>query len=110
MQDNEQARSGDGIANQRLRERSTSTPELDRVLDIPVNLTLEVGGTELPIRELLELQQGAVVELAKQAGDPLDVKVNGTLIARGEVVVVDDRLGVRLTEVVSAAERLQSLR
>lgn len=100
----------EGIANQRLRERTNATPELDRVLDIPVNLTLEVGGTELPIRDLLELQQGTVVELAKQAGDPLDVKVNGTLIARGEVVVVDDRLGVRLTEVVSAAERLQSLR
>ena len=83
---------------------------LDMVLDIPVRVTLEVGGTNMPIRDLLQLQQGAIVELERHAGEPLDVLVNGALIARGEVVVVEDKLGIRLTEVVSASERLQSLR
>ncbi|MDX1504267.1 MAG: flagellar motor switch protein FliN [Spongiibacter sp.] len=94
----------------RLRDRSPSAPDLDMVLDIPVRVTLEVGGTNMPIRDLLQLQQGAIVELERHAGEPLDVLVNGALIARGEVVVVEDKLGIRLTEVVSASERLQSLR
>jgi flagellar motor switch protein FliN/FliY len=80
------------------------------VMDIPVRLTLEVGGSDMPIRDLLQLHQGAIVELDRQAGEPLDVLVNGTLIARGEVVVIEDKLGIRLTEVVSQTERLQSLR
>jgi flagellar motor switch protein FliN/FliY len=79
-------------------------------MDIPVRLTLEVGGSDMPIRDLLQLHQGAIVELDRQAGEPLDVLVNGTLIARGEVVVIEDKLGIRLTEVVSQTERLQSLR
>lgn len=94
----------------RLRDRSPSAPDLEMVMDIPVRVTLEVGGTNMPIRDLLQLQQGAVVELDRHAGEPLDVLVNGALIARGEVVVVEDKLGIRLTEVVSASERLQSLR
>ncbi|WP_372863978.1 flagellar motor switch protein FliN [Spongiibacter sp.] len=102
--------SSEVLRQARLRERSASVPDLDMVMDIPVRITLEVGGSEMPIRELLQLQQGAVVELDRQAGEPLDVLVNGRLIARGEVVVVEDKLGIRLTEVVSAGERLQSLR
>ncbi|MEX1669271.1 flagellar motor switch protein FliN [Zhongshania guokunii] len=97
-------------ASGRLRDRSPAAPDLEMVLDIPVRITLEVGGTDMPIRDLLQLHQGAIVELDRQAGDALDVLVNGTLIARGEVVVVEDKLGIRLTEVVSPAERLQSLR
>ncbi|WP_374964795.1 flagellar motor switch protein FliN [Spongiibacter tropicus] len=94
----------------RLRQRDTPSPDLEMVMDIPVRVTLEVGGREMPIRDLLQLQQGAVIELDRHAGEPLDVLVNGKLIARGEVVVVEDKLGIRLTEVVSATERLQSLR
>ncbi|GAB3379987.1 flagellar motor switch protein FliN [Spongiibacter taiwanensis] len=99
-----------GGEDQRLGNRVHVEPDLERVLDIPVRLTLEVGGTDIAIRDLLQLHQGGVVELERMAGEPLDVRVNGTLIARGEVVVVDDRLAIRLTEVVSAAERLQSLK
>ncbi|MDO5611077.1 MAG: flagellar motor switch protein FliN [Pseudomonadota bacterium] len=83
---------------------------LDVILDVPVALTLEVGRARIPIRNLLQLNQGSVVELERAAGDPLDVYINGTLIAQGEVVVVNDRFGVRLTEVVSPAERIRRLR
>lgn len=83
---------------------------LDVILDVPVELSLEVGRARIPIRNLLQLTQGSVVELGRAAGEPLDVYVNGTLIAQGEVVVVDDRFGVRLTEVVSPAERIRRLK
>jgi len=83
---------------------------LDVILDVPVTLSLEVGRTRMPIRNLLQLNQGSVVELERGAGEPLDVFVNGTLIAQGEVVVVNDRFGVRLTDVVSPAERIKRLR
>lgn len=98
-----------GGAGARLRERSPAGPDLSMVMDIPVRLTLEVGGSDMPIRDLLQLHQGAIVELDRRAGEPLDVLVNGTLIARGEVVVIEEKLGIRLTEVVSQAERLKSL-
>ena len=83
---------------------------LDVILDVPVSLSLEVGRARIPIRNLLQLNQGSVVELERGAGDPLDVYVNGTLIAQGEVVVVNDRFGVRLTDVVSPSERIRRLR
>jgi flagellar motor switch protein FliN/FliY len=83
---------------------------LDVILDVPVMLSLEVGRTRMPIRNLLQLNQGSVVELERGAGEPLDVFVNGTLIAHGEVVVVNDRFGVRLTDVVSPSERIRRLR
>src|SRR5688572_15423702 len=83
---------------------------LEVILDVPVTLSLEVGRTRIPIRNLLQLNQGSVVELDRTAGEPLDVYVNGTLIAQGEVVVVNDRFGVRLTDVVSPAERIKRLR
>lgn len=84
-------------------------PDLERVMDIPVRVSLEVGSATLSVRELLALNQGAVVELDRLAGEPLDVLVNGSLIAKGEVVVVDEQLGIRLTELVSAKARVQSL-
>jgi len=80
------------------------------ILDVPVPLSLEVGRARLPIRNLLQLNQGSVVELERGAGESLDVFVNGTLIAHGEVVVINDRFGVRLTDVVSPSERIRRLR
>ncbi len=83
---------------------------LDVILDVPVALSLEVGRTRMPIRSLLQLNRGSVIELERGAGEPLDVYVNGTLIAHGEVVVINDRFGVRLTDVVSPSERIRRLR
>jgi flagellar motor switch protein FliN/FliY len=83
---------------------------LDVILDVPVTLSLEVGRTRLPIRSLLQLNQGSVVELERSTGEPLDVFVNGTLVAHGEVVVVNDKFGIRLIDVVSPAERIRKLK
>ncbi|MEG2911104.1 MAG: flagellar motor switch protein FliN [Pseudomonas sp.] len=85
-------------------------PNLDVILDIPVSISMEVGSTDINIRNLLQLNQGSVIELDRLAGEPLDVLVNGTLIAHGEVVVINDRFGVRLTDVVSPSERIRRLR
>ena len=83
---------------------------MDVILDIPVTLAMEIGRTRISIRNLLQLNQGSVVELDRLAGEPLDVLVNGTLIAHGEVVVVNDRFGIRLTDVISPSERVKKLR
>jgi len=83
---------------------------LDVVLDIPVNISMEIGRTKISIRNLLQLNQGSVVELDRLAGEPMDVLVNGTLIARGEVVVVNEKFGIRLTDIISPAERVKKLR
>ncbi|NDE01041.1 MAG: flagellar motor switch protein FliN [Gammaproteobacteria bacterium] len=83
---------------------------LEVILEVPVTLSLEVGRTRIPIRNLLQLNQGSVVELDRAAGDPLDVFVNGTLVAHGEVVIVNDKFGIRLTDVVSPAERIRKLK
>ncbi len=83
---------------------------LDVVLDIPVTLAIEIGRTRVPIRNLLQLNQGSVVELDRLAGEPLDVFVNGTLIAHGEVVVVNEKFGIRITDVISPTERIKKLK
>lgn len=83
---------------------------LDMVLDIPVTISMEIGRTRISIRNLLQLSQGSVVELDRLAGEPMDVLVNDTLIAHGEVVVVNDKFGIRLTDVISPAERIKKLR
>jgi len=83
---------------------------LDTILDIPVTISMEVGRSHINIRNLLQLNQGSVVELDRVAGEPLDVLVNGTLIAHGEVVVVNDKFGIRLTDVISQTERIQKLK
>ena len=85
-------------------------PELDVILDIPVTISMEVGNTQIAIRNLLQLNQGSVIELDRLAGEPLDVLVNGTLIAHGEVVMVNDKFGIRLTDVISQSERIQRLK
>ena len=84
--------------------------KLDAILDIPVTITMEVGRSQISIRSLLQLNQGSVVELDRVAGEPLDVLVNGTLIAHGEVVVVNDKFGIRLTDVISQTERIKKLK
>ncbi len=83
--------------------------DLDMIMDIPVQLTVELGRTKMPIKNLLQLAQGSVVELSAMAGEPLDVLINGFLIAQGEVVVVNDKLGIRLTDIITPAERLRRI-
>ncbi len=91
-------------------EFNEDNPNLDVILDIPVTISMEVGATQIPIRNLLQLNQGSVIELDRLAGEPLDVLVNGRLIAHGEVVMVNEKFGIRLTDVVSQQERVQRLR
>jgi len=99
-----------------IPSQATQSPEkeeiqnIDIVLDIPVTLSMELGRTRISIRELLKLKSGSVVELPKMADEPMDVLVNGTLVARGEAVVVDDKFGIRLTDVVSPMERVKKLK
>ena len=83
---------------------------MDMILDIPVTLAMEIGRTRISIRNLLQLNQGSVVELDRMAGEPMDVLVNGTLIAHGEVVVVNEKFGIRLTDVISPSERVRKLK
>jgi flagellar motor switch protein FliN len=83
---------------------------LDVILDIPVTISMEIGRSRIAIRNLLQLNQGSVVELDRLAGEPMDVLVNGTLIAHGEVVVVNEKFGIRLTDVISPAERVKKLK
>lgn len=88
---------------------SGASNDIDMILDIPVLLTVELGRTKISIKNLLQLSQGSVVELNAMAGDPLDILVNGTLVAQGEAVMVDDKLGIRLTDVITPAERIRKL-
>lgn len=107
----------DGVQTAELEELNEDTEvsdddkrKLDAILDIPVTISMEVGRSQISIRNLLQLNQGSVVELERVAGEPLDVLVNGTLIAHGEVVVVNDKFGIRLTDVISQIERIRKLR
>lgn len=106
----DQARAGAAQAPAAGQKGNGNDVNLDVILDVPVTLSMELGRASVPIRNLLRLNQGSVVELEHAAGEPLDVYVNGTLIAHGEVVVVNDRFGVRLTDVVSPAERIRHLK
>ena len=87
-----------------------ATKNLELVMDIPIQLTVELGRTKMPIRNLLQLAQGSVVELNELAGEPLDVFVNGCLVAQGEVVVVNEKFGIRLTDIITPSERIKKLR
>ncbi|MEW8507799.1 MAG: flagellar motor switch protein FliN [Candidatus Thiodiazotropha sp.] len=82
---------------------------MDAILDVPVTISMEIGRTKINIRNLLQLNQGSVVELDRLAGEPMDVLVNGTLIAQGEVVVVNEKFGLRLTDIISPSERVKRL-
>ena len=88
---------------------SAAANDLNMILDIPVQLTVELGRTRIPIKHILQLAQGSVVELETMAGEPMDVLVNGYLIAQGEVVVVNDKFGIRLTDIVTPSERMRRL-
>lgn len=91
-------------------EQRSGTPQgFDMILDIPVRITVELGRTKISIRNLLQLAHGSVVELDGLAGEPMDVLVNGTLIAQGEVVVVNDKFGIRLTDIITPQERIRKL-
>jgi flagellar motor switch protein FliN/FliY len=91
-------------------ESANADVNLEAILDVSVTLSMEVGRTRIPIRNLLQLNQGSVVELDRAAGEPFDVFVNGTLVAHGEVVVVNEKFGIRITDVVSPAERIKKLK
>ena len=97
---------------QDLKDNPTGNSDvsMEVLLDIPVTISMEIGRTKINIRNLLQLNQGSVVELDRLAGEPLDVIVNGTLIAHGEVVVVNEKFGIRLTDVISPAERVKKLK
>ena len=88
---------------------STAGNDINMILDIPVQLTVELGRTRIPIKNILQLAQGSVVELEAMAGEPMDVLVNGYLIAQGEVVVVNEKFGIRLTDIVTPSERMRRL-
>lgn len=108
--------SGDTVEAAEMEELQSTAkpvdgaPDLDVIMDIPVSISMEVGNTEISIRNLLQLNQGSVIELDRLAGEPLDVLVNGTLIAHGEVVVVNEKFGIRMTDVISPSERIKKLR
>jgi flagellar motor switch protein FliN/FliY len=106
-------------AEENMMEKANTNPmqalsgdgeKMEMILDIPVSITVEIGRTKMSIRNLLQLNQGGIVALDRLAGEALDVLVNGTLVAHGEVVVVDNKFGVRLTDIVSKAERIKRLR
>ncbi|BBF84620.1 flagellar motor switch protein FliN [Aquitalea magnusonii] len=113
--DTEQTAANVQPATNLFQELGSSEPalnvpsNLDMILDIPVQLTVELGRTKIAIRNLLQLAQGSVVELDGLAGEPMDVLVNGCLIAQGEVVVVNDKFGIRLTDIITPAERIRRL-
>ena len=106
------ANAGERVEFDSLHGVATGSGEvnLDMILDVPVTLAMEVGRTRISIRNLLQLNQGSVVELDRAAGEPLDVFVNGTLVAHGEVVVINEKFGIRLTDVISPAERIRKLK
>lgn len=106
----EATRADDSVFKPLADEAASGTPrELDMIMDIPVTLSVELGQTKLTIRQLLDLAQGSVVELDGLAGEPMSILVNGYLIAQGEVVVVDDKYGIRITEIVTRSERIHKL-
>ena len=107
---NAQPASLDTLEDTSIASSSGQDVNLDVLLDVPVTISMEIGQTKMNIRNLLQLNQGSVVELDRLAGEPLDVMVNGTLIAHGEVVVVNEKFGIRLTDIISPAERVKRLK
>jgi len=117
LQEQADVEAGANVAKAELRDLvpnehgpTIEESSLDVILDIPVTISMEVGRTHISIRNLLQLNQGSVVELDRLAGEPLDVMVNGMLVAHGEVVVVNEKFGIRLTDVISPSERVKKLK
>ncbi len=112
MEEQAESESAGKVSLQEFEETKhvvNNNPDLEVILDIPVTISMEVGCTSISIRNLLQLNQGSVIELDRLAGEPLDVLVNGTLIAHGEVVVVNEKFGIRMTDVISPSERIKKL-
>jgi flagellar motor switch protein FliN/FliY len=110
VENNEEANSGqDATEDNLVHEETQDGRELDFILDIPLDLSVELGRTRMLINDLLQLGQGSIVELNKLAGEPLEVYINRKLIARGEVVVVNEKFGVRLTDIITPMDRVKSL-
>lgn len=99
----------DKVETEEVKEGGQETKNLEFILDIPLQLTVELGRTKLLVKDVLQLNQGAVVELTKLAGEPLDVFVNSKLIARGEAVVVNEKFGIRLVDIISPNERVEKV-
>jgi flagellar motor switch protein FliN/FliY len=110
MSDIAGALTGDLGASAAAAKGGPTVQSLDFILDIPLIITVELGRAKMPIRDLLQLAQGSVVELSKFAGEPLEILVNDKLIARGEVVVVNEKFGIRLTDILSPVERIEQLK
>ena len=98
-----------GTTDSLIPEMQGAEINLDVILDVPVTISVEIGRSQIPIRQLLQYNQGSVIELDRNVGEPLDVLVNNTLIAHGEVVMIDDQFGIRLTDVISPSERVKKL-
>lgn len=117
LEEQEPAKAGGGDAEAARFEQLSSDSgavgggdvKIDAILDVPVTISMEIGRSRINIRNLLQLNQGSVVELDRLAGEPMDVLVNGTLVAQGEVVVVNEKFGIRLTDIVSPADRIKKL-
>src|SRR5881394_3426805 len=99
-----------GLGQNPAQGEAEGVHSLDFILDIPLKVTVELGRTRMSVRDILQLAQGSVVELSKFAGEPLEVLVNDKLIARGEVVVVNEKFGIRLTDIISPVERIEQLK
>lgn len=113
MNEQAEAEEGSSAGFENLEDEGQQNEDeinLDVILDVPVDISMEIGRTKISIRNLLKLNQGSVIELDRLAGEPMDVLVNGTLIAHGEVVVVNDKFGIRLTDVISPVERIKKLK
>jgi len=116
MDEKQQYQTAEGIEEADFKEfkgdknQAATQRNIEFLLDIPVEITVQLGATKMPIRELLQLGQGSVVELAKLAGEPMEILANSRVIAKGEVVVVNEKFGVRLTDIISPSERLTQLR
>lgn len=104
------AAAGDAASGSKKGLAAPSVQSLDFILDIPLKVSVELGRTKMSIREILELGQGSVIELSKLAGEPLEILVNEKLVARGEVVVVNEKFGIRLTDIISPIERIEQLK
>lgn len=106
-----QAKSASDEVFRPLNAEQSNAPsrDLEMIMDIPVKLTVELGRTKLTIKQLLELAQGSVIELEGLAGEPMDILINGYLIAQGEVVVIEDKYGIRITEIITPSERIHKL-
>lgn len=99
-----------GTGAQAAPKANEADINLDVILDVPVTISVEIGRSQIPVRQLLQYNQGSVVELDRHVGEPMDVLVNDTLIAHGEIVMIDDQFGIRLTDVISPSERVKKLR